>query len=200
MKLTRKVKTWPDCLSPAVSHMPLIFSERVIEAIISQDLTGLTCTPVDFSYAPMTGDLVLPPQPYYRVNVEGAAPLLTYRVFEKVDEQYVFRFETQDKQNDKRCKVFFRKDGFIPHIQRVRMNRDIPGDDFMRVPGADNGVLVFGEFFCSRRFVELAKARDFSNFSFTPLDSLDSMTSDFRKYTWPPETWYPTAQRAMEEG
>lgn len=188
---------WTDCLTPKLSHLPLIFSERVVETILAEDLTGLTFAPVDFVES--KGQPIAPPQPYYMVlEIHGAAPSLKYRVFEKVDEEYVFRFETLDKTNDERCKTFYLKDGFIPHIQRMRVVEGEPEDDFMKFPDSRDGMLVFGTFLCSRRFVELAKAGNFSNFSFSPLDRLNWMHRDFRKYAWPPETWYPPYHSSLE--
>ena len=194
VSLTGSYRTWTDCLSPELSHLGLIFSERVMEALIMDGLTGLKWSAVDFDFSGAKGAAKPPGQAYYMVRVSGAAPVLSYRIFEKVEGKYQFRFETRDKNTDPRCKVFFTREGFIPHTQTIRIEGSGEGDDFMPVPDQKPALLPFGSFYCSRRFVELAKQHDFSNFAFTPIDRISPMARDFRTYDWPPENWYPAAQ------
>ena len=192
--ITGSYRSWTDCLSPEGSHLGLIFSERVMEALITEGLTGLKWSVVDFDFSSAKGAARPPRHAYYMVRLSGEAPVLSYRIFEKVEGKYQFRFETRDKSSDPRCKVFYLPGGFIPHIQTIRLDDSGEGDDFMPVPGRTPALFSFGSFYCSRRFVELAKKHDFSNFSFTPIDRISPMVRDFRTYDWPPENWYPASQ------
>jgi len=147
VSLTGSYRTWTDCLSPELSHLGLIFSERVMEALIMDGLTGLKWSAVDFDFSGAKGAAKPPGQAYYMVRVSGAAPVLSYRIFEKVEGKYQFRFETRDKNTDPRCKVFFTREGFIPHTQTIRIEGSGEGDDFMPVPDQKPALLPFGSFY-----------------------------------------------------
>ncbi len=58
----------------------------------------------------------------------------------------------------------------------------------------NNFVLFDGEFYCTRAFLELARAQNWSGFAFHPLDALGESWTDFRKRPWPPSRWYPDGQ------
>jgi len=191
--LSGSFSRWTDCLNPKLSSLGLIFSERVIDAITSEGLTGLRWAKVDFDLSEARGLSKAPPCPYYMIRVTGRPPVLRYRIFERVGENFELRFETSDKNTDPRWKA----KTFIPHTQTLRVEQG-GGDAFMPVPDRTPSLLPFGAFYCSRRFVELAKKHDFSNFSFTPLDRIAPMPSDFRTYEWPPEKWYPMSQPPRE--
>jgi hypothetical protein len=188
--LTKGGSLWTDCLTPTLSHLPLVVSERVWKAVHRHGLTGLELMEVACVTQRSPKLRGIEHGRYFQATPYGTPPQFTYRVFERVSGRYLFRFETTDKENDPRCKDFFLPHGFIPHTQRVPLQATADWD-FMKVPDTANGMLVFGMILCSRRVVEIARDEGWTNFNFSPVDRLGTCIGDFRERPWPPEQWYP---------
>lgn len=189
--LCEATNPWPDCLKPKFSHLPLVFSERVVSLLESESIRGLKLTP---AIAISASRSKREERPYFIVEPTAPPPDVRFRVYERTSgDQLKFVLECKDRAKDPHYLRYLETGPFPPRIQRV-CNQDSFDSDFMRIPETESGTLGFGVMFCTRRVVELARREQWTNFCFTPIDSMGNMFADSREYPWPPELWYPAWQ------
>lgn len=176
---------WADCLTPDFSHLPLVFSDRVIQVVIANKLKGLDWMELECDVKKNRKLAQQGGVRYFQAPPSGASLRFTQRVFEKIGGKYGFRFETSDR-NDQRLRYKPRH-----YVQFCPIDESWDGSDFMIAGLHHGGLLPFGGFYCTRRVVELARREGWSNLSFTPADYIGVCGGDFRKRPWPPEQWYP---------
>jgi hypothetical protein len=186
--IAKKGTKWVDCLTPNSSYTELVWSERVIDAIERENLTGLRAGEVflDLSKNPR---LAKKPHPtYYMIKPVGRSLRFNLRVYERINGVYHFRFETPDFGDPR---LEFKSQGYIHHIRFIPIHESWDGSDFMVCDLYPSGRLPNGGFYCSRKFVEIAKREGWSNFNFVPAGRIVGCIGDFRDRPWPPELWFP---------
>lgn len=185
-------KQWTDCLTPKISlGSGLVVSERIIDSILENNLSGVKIRQVNIDFSSMRKVPLKTNSDYFIISPTGAPPPVFYRVFEFSDEVFKYKFETGNP-SDPRLK--YGAVEFTQQIQKVLIDPEWQGEDFMKVPNRTDGIALFGAFYCSRKVVEIARRESWSNFCFYPFDRMGSAFGDFRKFSWPPETWYPKNQ------
>lgn len=179
---------WPDCLASDFSRFPLFFSERMIQGIANAGLTGLSAVEVKMD-ASKNAKLIRSAERlrFYQVSPLGVAMEFNHRVFERVGQCYEFRFETTDKTDPRLRPTAL---PYMQQTQRIPLKQSWDGSDFIMV---SKKIPIYGSggFYCTRRFVELARSETWSNLNFTPIDMMGQCVGDFRDLPWPPEKWYP---------
>lgn len=183
---------WPDCLTPQFSHLPLIISERVAGTLKREGVAGLSLVEVTATTRSPLGD----GRRYFIAEPVAPPPDIAFRLYEQTEEgRLSFILECCDRKNDPRYLEYINNAPVLPRVRRICKQANFSAD-FMQVPETESGTLGFGVFLCTRRIVELARKEKWTNFSFTPIDSLGSMWGDALDSPWPPELWYPPYQPA----
>lgn len=179
---------WSDVLIPTNSVHPLLVSKQVVEDWIQAGITGYTLIPQKIRKVQSPSlKFIHKPEIYFGIHPRGKLQF-NYNFYEKVGNSYVFRFSCLDPATESRAR--FMAEGYIQHVQLVPLEESWDGSDLILTPG--HGLVgPFGRCFCSRRLVELAHEKLWSNFTFSPVDVLDNSSVDFRERPWPPEKWYP---------
>lgn len=180
-------REWSDILTPTNSSHGLMVSQRVIEDWAEAGILGYTVTPRAIRKVGSKALKLQKPKFYFEVEPEGEVRF-RYRFFERLDKQFVFRFATDDPEGEPRAR--FMAEGYVQHQQLEPISETWDHRDLIKTPGHGRGG-TFGRCFCSRRLVELARRKQWSNFSFAPIDAVGCRGGDFRELPWPPERWYP---------
>ena len=186
--LGRSGNLWPDCLGSDKSHFPILFSDSIITSLDQAGIIGLKFAEVEIDSSKNShlkqhlSDII-----YYQVSPLGKPLKFIFRVFEWVGDKFEYRFETQDK-SDTRLRPMSLP--YIRQVQKIPIIESWDGTDFIMI-NEKFSVHGSGGFYCSRRFVELAKQKQWSNLNFTPIDMIGMCGGDFRDRAWPPECWYP---------
>jgi len=194
-----KGSKWYDCLNPESSNLPLLVSSRVIESLLELDVAGLRWDKVEFESSMVNRRARKAPMDYFSVAPKFRTLKIKFRVFEYLEGRMEFRFESEDLNNDCRSDDFFTPDGFIPQIQRLPVDPLPVVGEFFCVPGFEQGTFRDGSFYCTEKILEAARASNWSNFTFNPIDSLTHFIGDFRNRDGSPKSWYSRRDRLIQE-
>lgn len=188
VRLIGKARRWPSVISPFGSHESLLVSQSLVAALDSSSLSAYKTAPVQHSgLGPL--QLLLWKRPRYFTFDPLGKVSYYLRVYERFDDRYEFRFETADLSDPRLSEIRQHHGRYL--YRRIPLLETWNGCDFFRLAGKSP---TFGGFCCTRAFLDLVLAGNFSGFSFHPLDALDGSFVDVHSRPLPPSTWYPSRQ------
>lgn len=135
------------------------------------------------------------PWNYYAIGITGEMEFMV-EIYERIEDrdgirQYEFRFATADLSDPR---LRYGANGYFSYHRFIPRRDAWDGCDCFRAKARG---FLFGEFGCSRRFIELAREHRWTNIRFKLLDSLGYFGIDHLAQTWPPESWTPPDDRLI---
>jgi hypothetical protein len=179
-------RKWMDFLTPRLSQSPLLCSERVLNGMLSANLTGFRALLTRLH--PPGKKAISPPWNYYWIIPTGLPYQFSkklYRGSQKI-HQYKFVFESADLDECRRQSLASKE--FL-YSKRIPIEETWDGKDFNRLTKEDP-VGSAGYTLCSRRVLDLAARDKWTNIQFAPFDRVDPFPIDHLNGPWPPKSFY----------
>jgi hypothetical protein len=179
-------RKWMDFLSPKYSYSPLLCSERVVEALISANLTGFKALSTRLD--PPVKKTIEPPWPYYWLIPTGLPYQWSNKLYSGSQKAHKYKFVFESADQDE-LRSFERGRADHLYLKRIPVEKSWDGSDFNRFTDQES-VGIMGYTLCSRRVLDLAAREKWTNVGFYAFGTVERNKLDHLEGPWPPKSFY----------
>jgi hypothetical protein len=182
-------RKWMDFLSPRNDYSPMLCSQRVLDSLIREGITGYRHVSTALY---KSGKKIVPPWNYYWIIPTGQPYRRRVRLYtgSQMKGTYKFIHEAEDWMDKEQRPVTKSKvTGEHLYAKCIPVAESWDGSDFSKFTDSEpvNGR---GMTYCSRRVLDLAVQEKWTNIVFSCVDAMDPFRIPHRKGPWPPVAWY----------